>query len=138
MTQLEDSVKQGVRPTIPSWTPPVFKQLIEALWHQDPTQRPTFADACEIVSQIAAQMAPDLRFTEDSRDHWQPRAHRHSTSSTSLASLGGTARSTVNGDLLRQIVPDPPLLLDCMVYVESVEQVWGGCKVRWLVIHVYN
>jgi hypothetical protein len=35
----------------------------------------------------------------------------------------------VNGKVLRQIVPDPPLVLDCLLYIEAVEQVWGGCKV---------
>lgn len=32
----------GLRPTLPPFTPPDFRQLVEHCWHQEPKKRPTF------------------------------------------------------------------------------------------------
>jgi len=39
---IPQEVLGGRRPIIPDYTPPILKQLIEAMWHADPQQRPLF------------------------------------------------------------------------------------------------
>jgi serine/threonine protein kinase len=40
-------LEKGLRPTIPEYVPAAYKQLIEACWAQNPSQRPTFREIVE-------------------------------------------------------------------------------------------
>ena len=51
---LRDAVRRGKRPPIPAWAGSGrFRQLIEACWHQNPSDRPTFK---EIVTILQAEV----------------------------------------------------------------------------------
>jgi len=49
MSAIEDRVKKGERPTIPSHTPSYFKKLIEMCWADNPESRPSFVQTTEML-----------------------------------------------------------------------------------------
>ena len=52
VSQLEDAIIDGLRPTIPDNCPPKYKDLIEDCWHGDPKARPNFEEICERIYTI--------------------------------------------------------------------------------------
>jgi serine/threonine protein kinase len=48
---LASALQQGRRFQIPGYVPPRFEQLISVCWEQSPTDRPTFADIVQILSE---------------------------------------------------------------------------------------
>ena len=46
VSQLEDAIIDGLRPTIPIDCPARYKELIEDCWHGDPKARPNFEEIC--------------------------------------------------------------------------------------------
>ncbi|CAM9599544.1 unnamed protein product [Choristocarpus tenellus] len=54
MSQIQVAVavlNSGLRPIIPDWCPPFFRNLIEVSWQQDPTLRPSFHQVLENIRQ---------------------------------------------------------------------------------------
>ena len=49
---MENAVIQGKRPEIPHGTPDNWKKLMEACWHADHKQRPSFEIICRILNTI--------------------------------------------------------------------------------------
>jgi hypothetical protein len=63
-SDLEDAIKKGRRPTIPADCPAIYKNLLEACWHDDPTKRPSFSQIMhELLPAVIAEIAPDLAMT---------------------------------------------------------------------------
>ncbi|KAI3447912.1 hypothetical protein Pfo_004577 [Paulownia fortunei] len=52
-------VQKGLRPTIPKHTHPKLAELLERCWQQDPTLRPDFSEATEILQQISKEVGDD-------------------------------------------------------------------------------
>ena len=55
-SQVEDAVKAGTRPAIPNNVNPDFRQIIEACWQQEPSNRPSITDVVnplELLNQRA-------------------------------------------------------------------------------------
>eukprot|EP01117_Protostelium_nocturnum_P009737 TRINITY_DN3481_c0_g2_i2.p1 TRINITY_DN3481_c0_g2~~TRINITY_DN3481_c0_g2_i2.p1 ORF type:complete len:1509 (+),score=531.31 TRINITY_DN3481_c0_g2_i2:2688-7214(+) len=69
-SQIEESVRAGKRPLIPSDCPPLYSSLIQMCWAQDPKDRPTFKDIKPLLSNLKKQLRdlfPDVdAFFEDS------------------------------------------------------------------------
>lgn len=59
MAQLEQEVKAGKRPAIPSQCPIPYQRLIEACWAQDPQKRPDFVDCRTALQKMAAEIGID-------------------------------------------------------------------------------
>jgi serine/threonine protein kinase len=59
-TDLEDVITQGKRPTIPKDCPRAFEALIQDCWHDNPAQRPTFAQILARFPSIISEVAPGL------------------------------------------------------------------------------
>jgi len=60
MAILEDMVKAGKRPPIPSWCVPSYQQLIEACWDQDPDSRPSCKDIVKRLDEITNEICPEI------------------------------------------------------------------------------
>ncbi|KAK9270984.1 hypothetical protein L1049_026572 [Liquidambar formosana] len=50
-------VQKGLRPTIPRHTHPMFVDLLERCWQQDPSLRPKFSEIIDILQQIGERVA---------------------------------------------------------------------------------
>ncbi|EQC29266.1 TKL protein kinase [Saprolegnia diclina VS20] len=48
--------RQQMRPPFPKDTPESLMQLVETCWHQDPAQRPTFAQILDVLPAVRAQL----------------------------------------------------------------------------------
>jgi hypothetical protein len=54
--QIEDAVLKGERPPIPEDTPATIVKLMSDSWHQQPDQRPTFAELLERLLELEEMM----------------------------------------------------------------------------------
>ena len=149
MAPLEDFVTNGGRPNVPRETPVYYAKLvrllsiaslcrlmlslrqINACWQQDPLSRPSFEQICALIKAMASRLAPGLVLHDDDADA-RAFSQRQSTQRRQSSTAGAAA--VVQGEILRQIVPDPPMELDCLVAVTSTRQVWGGCKDSTIVV----
>ena len=59
-TDIEDAVVSGKRPTIPKDCPRAFEALIQDCWHDNPAQRPTFAQIMARFPSIVSEVAPTM------------------------------------------------------------------------------
>ncbi|GAM27829.1 hypothetical protein SAMD00019534_110050 [Acytostelium subglobosum LB1] len=55
ISQLEDAICEGMRPTIPAAAPAAFASLIQDCWHKEPQSRPTFAQISQRLMAIKEQ-----------------------------------------------------------------------------------
>jgi hypothetical protein len=60
MSAIEDNVRRGKRPPIPTSIPSEFQELIALCWAQKPDQRPTFSDSVTRLSVLILKLHPDL------------------------------------------------------------------------------
>ncbi|KAL2512520.1 ACT-like protein tyrosine kinase family protein [Abeliophyllum distichum] len=54
-------VQKALRPTVPKRTHPMFAELLERCWKQDPTLRPDFSEITEVLQQIAKEVGDDAQ-----------------------------------------------------------------------------
>uniref|UniRef100_A0A7N2KTD3 Serine-threonine/tyrosine-protein kinase catalytic domain-containing protein n=1 Tax=Quercus lobata TaxID=97700 RepID=A0A7N2KTD3_QUELO len=52
-------VQMGLRPSIPSHTPPKLGELLERCWQQDPSLRPEFSKILDILRHMAKRVADE-------------------------------------------------------------------------------
>ncbi len=54
--QIMDAIIDGVRPSIPSSTSLLIKDLIEICWHADKARRPTFTDVNSMLERMSKRL----------------------------------------------------------------------------------
>ena len=95
---------ERIRPSWPHGTPPALMELVQACWHEDPDQRPSFDEICqERVALFDALSNEEEQWLEASLGH--SLRHVHSDARTEVNHQAGHRR---NSHLATSMDPPPP------------------------------
>jgi len=107
MTLIEEKVIAGERPDIPSNCHPLYAQLIQDCWQNNPNERPKFSEIEDRIMNIIETMFPDLRLSEPTNHHEKRKSlnsslngirHRKNASTSSEISIDTTHDSSTLGE----------------------------------------
>jgi serine/threonine protein kinase/Leucine-rich repeat (LRR) protein len=79
--QIEEHIMAGARPRVPDTCPRSFRALMERCWHDQPSERPTFARIVEELRCVHRELLPDTLVPTVAIDFEAPRLDASSTSS---------------------------------------------------------
>jgi len=107
MSAIEEKIKSGVRPNIPSFTPPYYQKLVRVCWSNESTDRPSFDQVVQILEQkdanFTVKAAPPLVFEA------APAGLDSPTSSTSTTTTKTTTTTnTITSTFSQPKLPTPP------------------------------
>jgi small GTP-binding protein len=124
LSQLEDHVKAGGRMSIPTHTPASFAALISSCWSDRGDQRPLFSSVCQLLREtVAPQLAPSLVLFD---------FESGVVGDDEMTLANGFP--SVTGELVRQLVPSPEVVVLGATCVPHARQVWGGCADGQIVV----